>query len=93
MFRDHWIAKPGADALKLDWSATWRNWCRRTASRLGLEPDRVHDPPRPAELPLLAPVPPEEQERRIRQALTGGNWITRLWGPCPPEIAERVRVL
>lgn len=27
-FRDHWVAKPGADATKLDWLATWRNWCR-----------------------------------------------------------------
>ena len=26
-FRNHWIAKPGAGALKLDWAATWRNWC------------------------------------------------------------------
>jgi len=27
-FRDHWIAKPGADACKLDWPATWRKWIR-----------------------------------------------------------------
>lgn len=30
-FRDYWIAKAGPDALKADWSATWRNWCRRQA--------------------------------------------------------------
>ncbi|MEM7684438.1 MAG: DUF1376 domain-containing protein [Pseudomonadota bacterium] len=29
-FRDHWIAKSGRDALKQDWFATWRNWCRRS---------------------------------------------------------------
>lgn len=28
-FRDHWRAKPGKDACKLDWDATWRTWCRR----------------------------------------------------------------
>lgn len=28
-FRDHWVAKAGADACKRDWHATWRNWCRR----------------------------------------------------------------
>ena len=28
-FRDHWIAKPGKDAARLDWEATWRNWVRR----------------------------------------------------------------
>lgn len=29
-FRDHWTAKSGKDATKLDWQATWRNWCRST---------------------------------------------------------------
>ncbi|MBY5501256.1 helix-turn-helix domain-containing protein [Rhizobium leguminosarum] len=28
-FRDHWRSKAGADGRKLDWPATWRNWCRR----------------------------------------------------------------
>jgi hypothetical protein len=28
-FRDYWHAKAGKDATKLDWSATWRNWCRK----------------------------------------------------------------
>ena len=28
-FRDYWIAQPGAKGVKLDWAATWRNWCRR----------------------------------------------------------------
>ncbi|EJC77677.1 HTH domain-containing protein [Rhizobium leguminosarum bv. trifolii WSM2012] len=27
-FRDHWRSKPGAEGRKLDWPATWRNWCR-----------------------------------------------------------------
>lgn len=27
-FRDHWVAKTGKDATKVDWLATWRNWCR-----------------------------------------------------------------
>lgn len=29
-FRDYWIAKPGKDGIKLDWLATWRNWCRNS---------------------------------------------------------------
>lgn len=29
VFRDYWIAKPGAMGLKTDWRATWRNWVRR----------------------------------------------------------------
>ncbi|QCE35658.1 helix-turn-helix domain-containing protein [Acetobacteraceae bacterium] len=28
-FRDHWLSKAGKDACKLDWLATWRNWCRK----------------------------------------------------------------
>jgi len=30
-FRDYWIAQPGAKGRKLDWDATFRNWCRREA--------------------------------------------------------------
>lgn len=32
-FRDYWTAKAGKDAAKLDWLATWRNWCRNAAAR------------------------------------------------------------
>jgi hypothetical protein len=35
IFRDYWIAKPGAQAAKLDWEATWRNWCRKAFSPAG----------------------------------------------------------
>lgn len=31
-FRDHWHAKSGRDATKVDWLVTWRNWCRRERS-------------------------------------------------------------
>ena len=31
-FADYWRAKSGAAAVKCDWDATWRRWCR-TASR------------------------------------------------------------
>ncbi|RKR44565.1 helix-turn-helix domain-containing protein [Paraburkholderia sp. BL17N1] len=27
-FRDYWIAQPDSRGLRLDWFATWRNWCR-----------------------------------------------------------------
>lgn len=29
-FVDYWHAKSGRDATKLDWLATWRNWCRNS---------------------------------------------------------------
>ena len=28
-FRDYWISIPGAKGRKIDWAATWRNWCRQ----------------------------------------------------------------
>lgn len=32
-FRDYWAAQPGGKGVKLDWFATWRNWCRRANER------------------------------------------------------------
>lgn len=29
-FRDHWHAKTGRDATKLDWALTWKNWIRNS---------------------------------------------------------------
>ncbi|MFT9441052.1 MAG: DUF1376 domain-containing protein [Acetobacter papayae] len=34
-FADWWRAQPAAKGRKADWSATWRNWCRRDAERRG----------------------------------------------------------
>jgi hypothetical protein len=43
-FRDYWLAAAGAKARKLDWDATWRNWCRSEADRKPTP--NGHDPPR-----------------------------------------------
>lgn len=32
-FRDYWAAKAGADARKVSWDATWRNWIRKALER------------------------------------------------------------
>ena len=32
-FCDYWHAKAGAQAVKLDWDATWRNWLRRASDQ------------------------------------------------------------
>lgn len=43
-FRDYWISVPGAKGRKSDWTATWRNWCRKLnpkdLERVGYEPGR-----------------------------------------------------
>lgn len=46
-FRDHWRAKVGRDATKLDWLATWRNWCRSSIAHRDDPPPspRRHAPP------------------------------------------------
>jgi uncharacterized protein YdaU (DUF1376 family) len=37
-FIDFWHAKGGKDGCKLDWRATWRNWCRNARSTPGNAP-------------------------------------------------------
>ena len=32
-FCDYWRGAPGAKGVKLDWEATWRNWCRSEGER------------------------------------------------------------
>jgi uncharacterized protein YdaU (DUF1376 family) len=45
-FRNHWIAKPGRDGLKLDWDATWRNWVLKSSEFL---PSKSSLPAEPSE--------------------------------------------
>ncbi len=33
-FRDYWRSKAGANATKIDWQATWRNWVRKAVDDL-----------------------------------------------------------
>lgn len=32
-FKDYWLSLSGRNATKLDWQATWRNWCRNAIER------------------------------------------------------------
>lgn len=38
-FRDYWHAQAGQKGVKLDWLATWRNWCRNARVK-GSQPSR-----------------------------------------------------
>lgn len=42
-FRDYWRSIPGQKGVKLDWPATWRNWCRKAAD--DRRPRGGHSPP------------------------------------------------
>lgn len=37
-FRDYWKGRAGSGGVKLDWPATWRNWIRTSAEKLGKTP-------------------------------------------------------
>lgn len=41
-FRDYWNSIAGQKGVKLDWQATWRNWCRNAKSAPGAYPNRPH---------------------------------------------------
>lgn len=41
-FKNYWLAKPGANARKLDWLRTWQNWCLEESER---QSSRRRDPP------------------------------------------------
>lgn len=48
VFKNYWQSKAGKDAVKLDWSKVWQNWCLKEAERSGSSPPVVLDllPPR-----------------------------------------------
>lgn len=43
-FRDFWHSKAGKEAAKLDWQATWRNWCRNAKPNIQGKPSSAHTP-------------------------------------------------
>ena len=43
-FRDFWHSKAGKEAAKLDWQATWRNWCRNANPKIQGKPSSAHTP-------------------------------------------------
>jgi hypothetical protein len=67
-FRDYWHAKAGAGATKLDWSATWRNWCRRASE------GQARPPPRQPPLPF----PPVQLVKENPRAKTS-NYPEHSW--------------
>lgn len=58
-FRDHWCAKSGKDATKLDWEGTWRNWCRSGITQRDFPPPRMfgNSAPTRGEQRMIAAVP------------------------------------
>lgn len=44
-FKDYWFSQAGAKGVKLDWQATWRNWCRSAKT---FTKTQAFTPPSPA---------------------------------------------
>lgn len=62
-FADYWRAQPGQRGIRVDWAATWRNWCRNE------RPQRANGAGRAASAAALA-----EHNRAVAQQFvaTGG---------------------
>ena len=80
-FKDYWVAKAGAAGVKLDWTATWRNWVRNQniAKPLFNKADVVHQtvPSSSQRDPALVKL----DEDRLKTA------------PPNPEVLARMRAL
>jgi hypothetical protein len=70
-FADHWRSKTGKDATKLDWLATWRNWCRSDIAHrddpkpAGTAPGRGRGSPTDADLAAANAAADAEAARRL----------------------------
>jgi hypothetical protein len=62
-FRDFWHAKAGSGATKLDWSATWRTWCRTAFEKFAM----------PTGSQQAAAVPDRERDAYDAQLLAAGS--------------------
>ncbi|TDS74392.1 hypothetical protein [Comamonas sp. JUb58] len=70
-FADHWRAKAGANAKKLDWAATWRNWIRRS------------DGPKPAfrgNASGHSRSVNKQEELEARNRAVGQSWVEKMRG-------------
>lgn len=63
-FADYWRAQPGAKGRKLDWQATWRNWCRRS-----METRPNANPTRPNRFDASSPEAVRQRRAEIAKGL------------------------
>lgn len=84
-FRDYWHGVAGAKGRKVDWSATWRNWCRKTAESGPRKAPQSFAQQAQAAAATVADTNGEGQWRaRLSKYRPGGFW-PNTWGPRPGE--------
>lgn len=76
-FRDHWHSQPGQKGVKLDWPATWRNWCRNSKQ---FEPRNGHNGYQPDTTPNRAAEATQEMLDRRSEGT----------GPPSAEVRKRM---
>ena len=69
-FRDYWTAQPGSKGVKLDWPATWRNWCRNARPTARASPYAKPDPA--ATVPSKPGIDPA-LAKAIKDSLSGAK--------------------
>lgn len=90
-FRNHWHAKAGKDALKLNWPKTWQNWVLTAVEHKATRPAAAgavvaFKPKAPPRIALDAPVRDEQQWIKLLTAYNHRNeWDRALLGPTPLE--------
>lgn len=76
-FRNYWTAKTGRAATKLDWAATWRNWCLQSLERIPPEiPPDIGKPKTAADWGWRPGLPTHEEllaKERARKAKNGNG--------------------
>ena len=85
-FKDYWTAKAGAGSTKLDWDATWRNWCRKAAANSRRRMPRKDGKTVPNAVPIEASH--DDWTKRMivwrKMGCDQRGWHPT-WGPMPGE--------
>lgn len=78
-FKNHFLAKSGKDAAKLDWKRTWENWCasgytrwKRRAVDTSIAPDLVDAADEDRAVARARAEADLAEERRINELIAGG---------------------
>lgn len=93
-FCDYWHSASGAKARKLDWDATWRNWCRTEADRCGpkFSGNGAHAP---ATQPVKSRSADELEDdvivAAVRKGLSDGEILSMDELACAPNLPARIR--
>ena len=88
-FRDYWAAKSGKEATKLDWEATWRNWCRSDIAHRSDQKPAGHASARPIR---PGDMTPEQAAEHKAKRDAGARRLLGFDEPTAPQTHEVIDV-